>query len=611
MLLTRCPHCRTAFRVQADELEIAGGQVRCGRCAQVFDAYSDLQQLVAATGSGPDIALASSDPVIDEPAAEAQTVDSMLTESASAAVEASAEEFPLTFEVVDDVLGDTEDPSAPVQEETPERAELDSATDDATPPDEESSNESLEDATEEAAAEETYTAIEREIDEALYGEIGQRDRGEEPEPEVDKQPAKNMADFEEDPLEFDLPAGEWDEFFAATEAEGGFLAEAARELAESAPPESSPKPDQEESGSDDVADGETVMSVESWLEQQADAGKRTPANESEQATDQEDPTTEAEPEAETEAEATEPSIADPASAAPEAEASPLETESMEHELDAEAEADAIVDSLSDLDGAWEDEDLLGAAEVLADEAGMDPSPALAAPEATPTAETAIAEETDADEGHVLDLEALAATSAGEALSADTQPEAKIEPAGWAMDPFEDDGLEETRSRWWPVAAVGLIVLLVGQLVHAGRHTLVEQPMLGPLIAKTYTALGAESPGRIDLGNYRLERWVATEKETTPPSLAITAAVTNLGPRDQPLPLIRLELKDRWDDPVASRVFTPREYLGEDTPNRALAPGSSVEANFAIVDPGEEAYGFELDVCIGNAGGSLRCATDPR
>jgi predicted Zn finger-like uncharacterized protein len=37
---TRCPHCRTVFRVTAAQLQAHGGQVRCGRCLQVFDALA-------------------------------------------------------------------------------------------------------------------------------------------------------------------------------------------------------------------------------------------------------------------------------------------------------------------------------------------------------------------------------------------------------------------------------------------------------------------------------------------------------------------------------------------------------------------------------------------
>jgi predicted Zn finger-like uncharacterized protein len=41
-MVTRCPHCATAFRVTAEQLQAHSGHVRCGRCASVFDAFPTL-----------------------------------------------------------------------------------------------------------------------------------------------------------------------------------------------------------------------------------------------------------------------------------------------------------------------------------------------------------------------------------------------------------------------------------------------------------------------------------------------------------------------------------------------------------------------------------------
>ncbi|SEK99660.1 DUF3426 domain-containing protein [Nitrosovibrio tenuis] len=43
--ITRCPHCATTFRVTPLHLQAHGGDVRCGRCAQVFNAYSTLSTI--------------------------------------------------------------------------------------------------------------------------------------------------------------------------------------------------------------------------------------------------------------------------------------------------------------------------------------------------------------------------------------------------------------------------------------------------------------------------------------------------------------------------------------------------------------------------------------
>jgi len=41
-LITRCPSCGTAYRVQPQQIEARDGRVRCGRCSVVFDARDSL-----------------------------------------------------------------------------------------------------------------------------------------------------------------------------------------------------------------------------------------------------------------------------------------------------------------------------------------------------------------------------------------------------------------------------------------------------------------------------------------------------------------------------------------------------------------------------------------
>ena len=50
-MYTRCPHCDTYFRVSREQLQASSGQVRCGRCERVFDAFATMtSQLPAADG---------------------------------------------------------------------------------------------------------------------------------------------------------------------------------------------------------------------------------------------------------------------------------------------------------------------------------------------------------------------------------------------------------------------------------------------------------------------------------------------------------------------------------------------------------------------------------
>src|SRR5476649_2681667 len=42
LLATKCPHCKTTFKVANDQLKLQSGLVRCGICNQVFNGIEHL-----------------------------------------------------------------------------------------------------------------------------------------------------------------------------------------------------------------------------------------------------------------------------------------------------------------------------------------------------------------------------------------------------------------------------------------------------------------------------------------------------------------------------------------------------------------------------------------
>ena len=58
-LITRCPACGTMFKVVPDQLKISEGWVRCGYCAEIFDATGHLQGDAISTQPDPLAAKAS------------------------------------------------------------------------------------------------------------------------------------------------------------------------------------------------------------------------------------------------------------------------------------------------------------------------------------------------------------------------------------------------------------------------------------------------------------------------------------------------------------------------------------------------------------------------
>lgn len=79
-LITRCPACRTMFKVVPDQLRISGGWVRCGQCDEVFDASANLQDPRLAEVPPPepvDIELEMPQIQADEPSEPLQVQDQL------------------------------------------------------------------------------------------------------------------------------------------------------------------------------------------------------------------------------------------------------------------------------------------------------------------------------------------------------------------------------------------------------------------------------------------------------------------------------------------------------------------------------------------------------
>ena len=169
-----------------------------------------------------------------------------------------------------------------------------------------------------------------------------------------------------------------------------------------------------------------------------------------------------------------------------------------------------------------------------------------------------------------------------------------------------------RNRWWTVGTALALLALGAQLIHYFRAELAGHPTFGPLLTATYKVFGVDVAPNWDVHQYEIIDWVATAEPNARGlgSLKITARIQNRGPQRQPYPAVQLRLKDRYETALGSRMFTPAEYLPRDTPSgRLMSPGETARAEIEVVDPGPDAYGFELDVCIEVEASLVTCGTD--
>jgi predicted Zn finger-like uncharacterized protein len=162
---------------------------------------------------------------------------------------------------------------------------------------------------------------------------------------------------------------------------------------------------------------------------------------------------------------------------------------------------------------------------------------------------------------------------------------------------------------WTLGAAVLALTLGAQYVNHHRDLLATDPRFNRPLSAVYRALGVTLTPRWDLHAYDVRQLGASVSPGSVGTITVRASVHNAGPRQQPLPLLRVTLQDRFGTPLASRDVQPAEYLRRVPPGALLASDERVDAEMAFVDPGSNAVGFELDACLPRRGGGVACAND--
>jgi predicted Zn finger-like uncharacterized protein len=255
------------------------------------------------------------------------------------------------------------------------------------------------------------------------------------------------------------------------------------------------------------------------------------------------------------------------------------------------------------DSAYPDEENTGELPVL-DVAATGELPPAPEPEATST------------EVGVLAEPGITAEAVVEA--ADAGPPATTLAAQRWRRRFDDEPAESPdrphhawRTLAWSAGCLLLALALLAQLAHHYRQDLVRHPQLGPVLRDAYDRLGLPLSPNWDLAAFELRQWGNGGGPASNGRMSIRSSLTNRADFAQPHPILRLELEDRFGESIAVRDFEPGEYLKNPSEaSRLLGAGASTEAELVIVDPGQDAVGYRLDVCLRESATLLRCAQGP-
>jgi predicted Zn finger-like uncharacterized protein len=177
----------------------------------------------------------------------------------------------------------------------------------------------------------------------------------------------------------------------------------------------------------------------------------------------------------------------------------------------------------------------------------------------------------------------------------------------AMGEWMDEAQPQRPLGWaWTLGSVALLLVFAGQAVHHWREPLSRHPTLGPGVVSLYAALGLPFEPPLHVEAYTVTQG-RVDAATTVGALRVSAVITNRTNTAQPQPLLQVTLEDRYGAPIGRRVFRPNEY--SNAPQAPLLAHGSLPAAVEVADPGNEAVGFKLDVCL-EAAGRLHCASDP-
>jgi predicted Zn finger-like uncharacterized protein len=215
-----------------------------------------------------------------------------------------------------------------------------------------------------------------------------------------------------------------------------------------------------------------------------------------------------------------------------------------------------------------------------------------------------------EEGPLPDIEVIADNRISDAAS--HRPLSPLAEPG-SYDLQEQPARPAGPVALWSAAAIASALLLVGQVVHRNRETLTAHGPLAPALRLLYSSIGAPLHSVPNLAVYQLRQWGVTGdpgagQPAADATLRVRASILNTSALLQPFPLLRLTLANRYGTRIGARDFEPSEYMGKPIA-RSLSPGETVDAILNILDPGKDAEGFEIDVCLHGGDKKIFCAND--
>lgn len=283
----------------------------------------------------------------------------------------------------------------------------------------------------------------------------------------------------------------------------------------------------------------------------------------------------------------------------------ISTEEWENPFEPLSETDALDSDETEVEDVEQEINAASLADAINSLDTETPPPTLApATMADTEQESEVVQEIDPSAASREPSSGLAASDTSTPLEPEVATTAAVDDT-----PFDTPFISPTPSRRWPwvIASALLMAVLAAQAIHHSRETLARHPSIGPQLSKLYAAIGQPLTPEWQLQAYTIKQWGIVADPQNTGTLRVRASITNHANFAQPYPLLQLSLEDRFGSKVGTREFTPQEYLDNAAQaTRLLAAGEAANVDLTIVDPGQDAVGFQFDTCL-QLGAGLRCA----
>ena len=151
------------------------------------------------------------------------------------------------------------------------------------------------------------------------------------------------------------------------------------------------------------------------------------------------------------------------------------------------------------------------------------------------------------------------------------------------------------------------------MLHYNRDSLAADSTYGGTVRGFYSRLGLTLYPEWELKSFEVRGTEAVAGDSTSSALNILANILVVSDQPVGMPMIRVVLHDRWSATVASGIFQPKEYLSvQDARPTVLEPGTTLPIKISVADPGSEARGYVVDICLPRRLTGLQCqlARDP-